>query len=33
MYNQELADIIYQNRKKFFEFGGYEKDSWKDMIY
>ena len=30
-YTQELADIIYENRKKFFDFGGYDKDSWKTL--
>jgi len=32
-YNQELADIIFENRKKFFDFAGYSKDSWKTLIY
>jgi hypothetical protein len=31
-YTQELADIVYQNRKKYFKFGGYDKDSWKTLI-
>lgn len=30
-YTQELADIIYENRKKFFDFGRYDKDSWKTL--
>lgn len=31
-YTQELADIVYENRQKFFEFGGYNRDSWKTII-
>jgi hypothetical protein len=31
-YTQELADIIYENRQKYFEFGGYDRDSWKTLI-
>jgi hypothetical protein len=31
-YTQELADIVYENRKKYFEFGGYDRDSWKTLI-
>ena len=31
-YTQELADIVYQNRKKYFDFGGYDRDSWKTLI-
>jgi len=30
-YTQELADIVYENRKKFFDFGNYDKDSWKNL--
>lgn len=30
-YTQELADIVYENRKKYFDFGNYEKDSWKNL--
>jgi hypothetical protein len=32
-YTQNLANIIYENRKKFFDFGGYDRDSWKTLIY
>ena len=31
LYTQETADIVYELKKKFFEFGGYEKDSWKTL--
>ena len=31
-YTQELADIVYQNRKKYFDFGGYDRDYWKTLI-
>ena len=31
-YTKELADIIYENRQKYFEFGGYDRDSWKTLI-
>lgn len=30
-FNEELADIVYENQKKFFDFGSYEKDSWKTL--
>jgi len=30
-FTQELADIVYENQKKFFDFGQYEKDSWKTL--
>jgi hypothetical protein len=28
-YTQEIADIVYNNHKEYFELGGYDKDSWK----
>jgi len=28
-YNDELADIVYNNDKEIFEFFGYKQDSWK----
>ncbi len=28
-YTQEIADIVYENKKHYFEFFGYDKDSWK----
>lgn len=28
-YDQETADIVYNNHKEYFELGGYDKDSWK----
>lgn len=33
IFTEELANIVYENRKKFFEFGGYDKDSWKTLKY
>ncbi len=30
-YTQELSDIVYENRKKYFDFGNYDKDSWKNL--
>lgn len=30
-YNEELADMVYQSKQKFFDFGGYSKDSWKTL--
>jgi hypothetical protein len=30
-YNEEIADMVYQSKKKFFDFGGYSKDSWKTL--
>ena len=30
-YNQEIADYVYDNLKKQFEFFGYNKDSWKEV--
>lgn len=33
IYSEELANIVYENRKKFFDFGGYDKDSWKTLKY
>lgn len=33
LYDKDLADIIYYNRKKFFEFGGYDKNSWENLKY
>ena len=33
LYDEDLANIIYYNRRKFFEFGGYEKDSWINLKY
>lgn len=31
-YNEELADIVYKSKKKFFDFGEYHKDSWKTLF-
>ena len=28
-YNQEIADIVYDNMKQYFIKFGYDKDSWK----
>jgi len=28
-YTQEIADIVYETHKEYFELGGYDKDSWK----
>ena len=28
-YDQEIADMVYDNHKEYFELGGYDKDSWK----
>ena len=28
-YNQEIADLLYTNLKEYFDYFGYEKDSWK----
>jgi len=28
-YNQERADLVFYNLRNYFEFFGYEKDSWK----
>ena len=28
-YNQELADLVYEKFKGYFEYFGYHKDSWK----
>ena len=33
IYTDELADIVYTHRKKFFDFGGYDSESWKHLIY
>lgn len=33
LYNEDLANIVYDNREKFFKFGGYEKDSWINLKY
>ena len=33
LYDEDLANIVYNNRIKFFEFGGYKKDSWKILNY
>jgi hypothetical protein len=27
-YNQELADLVYNNLKEYFDYFGYDKDSW-----
>jgi hypothetical protein len=27
-YNQELADLVYNNLKDYFDYFGYSKDSW-----
>ena len=28
-YTQEIADLVYDNHKEYFDLGGYDKDSWK----
>lgn len=28
-YTQELADLVYNNLKEYFDYFGYDKDSWK----
>jgi len=28
-YNEEIAEMVYHSKKKFFDFGEYSKDSWK----
>jgi hypothetical protein len=33
LYNEDLANIVYDNREKFFKVGGYEKDSWINLKY
>jgi hypothetical protein len=29
LYNQELADIVWEKKRGYFEFFGYDRDSWK----
>jgi hypothetical protein len=29
-YNQTIADLVYYNFSNYFEFFGYNKDSWKE---
>ena len=32
IYTQEIADLVYEYKKNYFEFGGYERNSWKTII-
>ncbi len=33
LYNQELADIVWNKKQYEFEYWGYDRESWKTLIH